>query len=76
MLSYRHAFHTGNHADVLKHSVLVLVLEHLLKKDKPFVYIDTHAGAGEYDLTSPWAQKNAEFKTGIERLFNSTIHKL
>ena len=65
MLSYRHAFHAGNHGDVLKHSVLTLIVEHLLKKAKPFVYIDTHAGAGRYDLKTEWAEKNREFATGI-----------
>jgi len=65
MLSYRHAFHAGNHGDVLKHAVLALIVEHLQKKSKPFVYIDTHAGAGRYDLRSEWAQKNREFESGI-----------
>lgn len=65
MLSYRHAFHAGNHADVLKHTVLTLCMEYLLRKDKPFTYIDTHAGAGRYDLRSEWAQKNREFESGI-----------
>jgi len=70
MLSYRHAFHAGNHADVLKHSTQVLILEYLKKKDKPFWYIDTHAGAGVYSLASAEAQKNAEFAGGIERLWH------
>ncbi len=70
MLSYRHAFHAGNHADVLKHAVLALVIEYLKQKDKPFWYIDTHAGAGVYSLDSSEAKKNAEFKTGIERLLD------
>ncbi|UCE77287.1 MAG: 23S rRNA (adenine(2030)-N(6))-methyltransferase RlmJ, partial [Gammaproteobacteria bacterium] len=61
MLSYRHVCHAGNHADVLKHAVLVQVLEYLKQKDKPFLFIDTHAGAGLYQLASPWAQKNREF---------------
>jgi len=65
MLSYRHAFHAGNHGDVLKHAVLTLVTEYLLLKPKPFVYVDTHAGAGRYDLQCEWAQKNREFETGI-----------
>ena len=68
MLSYRHAFHAGNHADVLKHTVLTLVIEYLKQKEKPFWYIDTHAGAGVYALDSSEAKKNAEFKTGIECL--------
>ncbi len=70
MLSYRHAFHAGNHADVLKHYVLSLVLDYMNQKDKPYWYIDTHAGAGMYTLKSDFAQKNAEFETGISRLFS------
>ena len=68
MLSYRHAFHAGNHADVLKHYVLSLVLDYFNQKDKPYWVIDTHAGAGMYALASDFAQKNAEFKTGVARL--------
>lgn len=68
MLSYRHAFHAGNHADVLKHSVLALIAEYLKQKDKPFWYIDTHAGAGRYALDSAEAKKNAEFAGGIAKL--------
>ncbi len=68
MLSYRHAFHAGNHADVLKHYVLSVVLDYFNQKAAPYWYIDTHAGAGMYALTSEFAQKNAEFKTGIARL--------
>jgi 23S rRNA (adenine2030-N6)-methyltransferase len=69
MLSYRHAFHAGNHADVLKHFVLVQLLRHLNQKDKPWWYVDTHAGAGAYALESAYAQKNAEFEGGISRLW-------
>lgn len=69
MLSYRHAFHAGNHADVLKHYVLSLVLAYFKQKPAPFWVIDTHAGAGMYALASTFAQKNAEFETGIARLF-------
>lgn len=68
MLSYRHAFHAGNHADVLKHIVLSLCLEYLKQKEKPVWYIDTHAGAGAYSLLSNEAGKNAEYKTGIAPL--------
>lgn len=68
MLSYRHAYHAGNHADVLKHSVLLLILDYLQQKDKPFWYIDTHAGAGSYRLDAAEAQKNAEFAAGVGRL--------
>ncbi|CAL1241331.1 23S rRNA (adenine(2030)-N(6))-methyltransferase RlmJ [Candidatus Methylocalor cossyra] len=70
MLSYRHAFHAGNHADVFKHLVLVQVLGALLAKDKPFFYLDTHAGAGRYALTSKAAQLHREFETGIARLWH------
>jgi 23S rRNA (adenine2030-N6)-methyltransferase len=69
MLSYRHAFHAGNFADVLKHLVLMHIIEHLKKKDKPFCYIDTHAGAGTYALDSEFALKNREFDSGIGRLW-------
>ena len=69
MLSYRHAFHAGSHADVLKHAVLVQLIGYLRKKDKPLWYVDTHAGAAGYALNEAWAQKNAEFETGIARLW-------
>ena len=71
MLSYRHAFHAGNHADVLKHFVLKEVLQYSAQKDKPFWYVDTHAGAGMYALDKGYAQQNAEYRDGIERLWNS-----
>ena len=69
MLSYRHAFHAGNHADVLKHIVEVQLLRHLIQKDKPFWYIDTHAGAGCYALRGDYAAQNAEYENGIARLW-------
>ncbi|CAG4885338.1 Ribosomal RNA large subunit methyltransferase J [Georgfuchsia toluolica] len=69
MLSYRHSFHAGNHADLLKHFVLVQLLRYFNQKDKPYWYIDTHAGAGCYQLDSVHAKKNAEFETGITRLW-------
>jgi 23S rRNA (adenine2030-N6)-methyltransferase len=69
MLSYRHAFHAGNHADVLKHAALVLALDYLLRKETPLTYIDTHAGAGSYRLQAPEAQKTAEFRDGVGRLW-------
>ncbi|WP_157314648.1 23S rRNA (adenine(2030)-N(6))-methyltransferase RlmJ [Chitinibacter sp. GC72] len=69
MLSYRHAFHAGNHADVLKHAVEVLLLDYLNQKEKPWWYIDTHAGAGVYSLTEGYATKNAEFESGIARIW-------
>lgn len=64
MLSYRHGFHAGNHADVLKHMVLCLIMRALNDKDKPYTVIDTHAGAGIYDMTSAFARKNSEFASG------------
>ncbi len=69
MLSYRHAFHAGNHADVLKHLVLIQLTRYLGQKDKPFWYIDTHAGAGAYELDTAYAQKLAEYRGGIGRLW-------
>ena len=69
MLSYRHAFHAGNHADVLKHCILVQLLRHLNQKEKPYWFIDTHAGAGRYLLDSEYATTNSEFASGIGRLW-------
>jgi len=68
LLSYRHSFHAGNHADVLKHIVLIEILEHLIKKDSIFDYIDTHAGAGLYNLQSEHASKLQEYTQGIAKL--------
>lgn len=67
-MNYRHAFHAGNFADVLKHAVVALCLEHLKKKDKPFRVIDTHAGIGLYDLTGDEAKRSPEFQDGIARV--------
>ncbi len=64
MLSYRHGFHAGNHADVLKHLTLCLILRALNAKDKPYTIIDTHAGAGLYDLSSGFARKTEEAQSG------------
>jgi 23S rRNA (adenine2030-N6)-methyltransferase len=72
MLSYRHAFHAGNHADVLKHTVVVQLLRYLAQKDKAYWYIDTHAGAGVYSLVEGYATKTAEFETGIAKLWERT----
>ena len=69
MLSYRHAFHAGNHADVLKHAVLVHLLDYLTQKDKPLWFVDTHAGAAQYALDEGYATKNAEYESGIARLW-------
>ncbi|NJD64969.1 MAG: 23S rRNA (adenine(2030)-N(6))-methyltransferase RlmJ [Chloroflexi bacterium] len=69
MLSYRHGFHAGNHADVLKHVALVALLRILTRKDKPLVVLDTHAGAGLYSLEQGFALKIVEFRDGIARLW-------
>ena len=69
MLAYRHAFHAGNHADVLKHIVLVQVLRYMNAKDKPYRFVDTHAGAGGYSLEGRYAQKKGEFERGIGTLW-------
>jgi 23S rRNA (adenine2030-N6)-methyltransferase len=70
MLAYRHAFHAGNHADVLKHTVLTLVLRYMNLKDKGWRYIDTHAGAGGYSLQGEYAKKRGEFEHGIGGLYD------
>jgi 23S rRNA (adenine2030-N6)-methyltransferase len=67
-VNYRHAFHAGNFADVLKHVVLMMLVEHLKKKPSPFFYLDTHAGRGLYDLSEAQAQRSGEYKGGIGRL--------
>lgn len=70
MFAYRHLFHAGNFADVLKHALLARLFLALAKKEKPYCFVDTHAGVGRYDLTHEWARKNAEFEAGIGRLWN------
>ena len=69
MLAYRHAFHAGNHGDVLKHAVLLHVLEYLNLKEKGWRFVDTHAGAGEYALNSAVARKKAEYAQGVAPLW-------
>ena len=69
MLSYRHSFHAGNFADLLKHLTQAYLLNYLNRKDKPYFYLDTHAGAGLYSLHAPEAEKTAEFREGVGRLF-------
>lgn len=70
MLSYRHSFHAGNHADVLKHLVLTLILQALKQKEKGFFYLDTHAGTGRYSLLSAESEKTGEFLEGIACLWD------
>ena len=72
-MNYRHAYHAGNFADVVKHAVLALVIEHLKLKPAPFRIIDTHAGIGVYDLASEAAQKTGEWREGIGRLMAANL---
>ena len=69
MFSYRHAFHAGNHADVLKHTVLIAALQHLTEKDAALTVLDTHAGAGLYRLDGDYASTSGEAMDGVARLF-------
>jgi 23S rRNA (adenine2030-N6)-methyltransferase len=68
-MNYRHIYHAGNFADVFKHTVLALLLKALNAKDKPYCYLETHAGAGRYDLESEAASKTGEWHNGIGRLW-------
>jgi 23S rRNA (adenine2030-N6)-methyltransferase len=70
-VNYRHIYHAGNFADVLKHVILALCLDYLLKKDGALCVIDAHAGAGHYDLRSGEAGKTGEWERGIGRLMNA-----
>jgi 23S rRNA (adenine2030-N6)-methyltransferase len=72
-VNYRHAYHAGNFADVVKHVVLARLLEYLKQKDKAFRVVDTHAGIGRYDLSSLEAQKTGEWQDGIGRLINASF---
>lgn len=69
MLSYRHSYHAGNHADVLKHTVWIQLIKYLCQKDKPLFVVDTHAGAGAYSLETEHAEKLGEYREGIGRLW-------
>ncbi len=72
MLSYRHAYHAGNHADVLKHLILLQIAQYMGEKPAPFWIIDTHAGAGRYALDSAHASKLAEWRDGVGRLWEAS----
>lgn len=72
-MNYRHIYHAGNFADVLKHAVLALLIRHMQKKDKAFRVLDTHAGIGLYDLSSEEAQKTGEWRDGIGRLLEAEL---
>ena len=71
MLSYLHQFHAGNHADILKHTVLLYTIEYLNKKEKPYTFFDSHAGRALYDLKSEEAQKTKECEKGILKLLSN-----
>ncbi|MFC5384379.1 23S rRNA (adenine(2030)-N(6))-methyltransferase RlmJ [Aquamicrobium segne] len=73
-MNYRHAYHAGNFADVVKHIVLARIVEYLKRKEKPFRVIDTHAGIGLYDLRSEEAGKTGEWLEGIERLTDAQLN--
>jgi 23S rRNA (adenine2030-N6)-methyltransferase len=75
-MNYRHAYHAGNFADVLKHAVLALVIDYLKRKEAPFRVVDTHAGRGRYALTSKEAGKTGEWLTGIGRLLGPSAAPL
>ncbi len=68
-MNYRHAYHAGNFADVLKHLVIIALTEAMLRKDKAFCYLDTHAGAGIYDLRAAAPQKSKEYAAGVAKLW-------
>jgi 23S rRNA (adenine2030-N6)-methyltransferase len=72
-VNYRHGFHAGNFADVLKHVVLSRLIDYLKRKDKPFRVIDTHAGSGLYDLGSDEASRTGEWRDGIGRLIDAQL---
>lgn len=76
MLSYQHHYHIGNHADVLKHWLLFETLTYMQRKDKPFDYIDTHSGAGLYQLGDQKTQKLKEYQSGINRLIANPISEM
>ena len=75
-MNYRHAYHAGNFADVLKHAVLALVIDYLKRKAAPFRVVDTHAGRGRYALTSKEAGKTGEWLTGIGRVMGPDAPQL
>ncbi|MCD2512807.1 23S rRNA (adenine(2030)-N(6))-methyltransferase RlmJ [Comamonas endophytica] len=76
MFSYRHAFHAGNHADVLKHTVLIATLQYLTQKDAALTVLDTHAGAGLYRLDGDYASKSGEASEGVLKLAQAPVAEL
>ena len=71
-MNYRHGFHAGNFADVFKHAILARILVYLTRKDAPFRFIDTHAGAGRYDLAGAEAKRSPEWREGVARLLKAS----
>ena len=71
-MNYRHAFHAGSFSDVFKHAILARILVYLARKDAPFRFIDTHAGAGRYDLAGPEAKRSPEWRDGVARLLRAS----
>ena len=69
-MNYRHIYHAGNFADVFKHCILIMLIQSLFEKDKPILYLDTHAGIGKYNLTTEAVQKTKEYENGITRIYN------
>ena len=72
-MNYRHAFHAGNIADVVKHAVLARIVAHLKEKPAAFRVLDTHAGAGLYDLAGPEASRTGEWRDGIGKLIAAAL---
>ncbi|OGT48122.1 MAG: hypothetical protein A3F17_01015 [Gammaproteobacteria bacterium RIFCSPHIGHO2_12_FULL_41_15] len=72
-MNYQHRYHAGNFADVIKHAIMIALLQRLQQKNKPMVILDVFAGAGLYDLNSPEAQKSQEYQHGISRLLNTPV---
>ena len=70
-MNYRHAFHAGSFSDVMKHAILARILVYLARKDAPFRFIDTHAGAGRYDFAGPEATRSPEWREGVARLLTA-----
>src|ERR1700723_1995164 len=68
IMNYRHSYHAGNFADVIKHIILITLLTAIARKNTAYCYIDTHAGTGYYDLSSEFAMKNKEYEGGIEKI--------
>ncbi|MDZ7823363.1 MAG: 23S rRNA (adenine(2030)-N(6))-methyltransferase RlmJ [Ahrensia sp.] len=73
-MNYRHAYHAGNFADVIKHLILARVLTYFMRKETPFFVMDTHAGVGKYDLSATEANKTQEYERGVVKFLNAVAH--